>query len=358
MYITHIQLKNFRCFKELNLSFDKPVILLEGVNGTGKTSILEALHYACYLRSFRTYSPNELTHFEQDSFFLKIQVSDSQTVGNEIKIGFSGKKRVVKVNQKNIVSYKELMDFYRVVTLTEDDLALIKEGPEIRRSFLDQVIMLYDPDFSLLLKKLRYTVDSRNALFKQRNCQEYYDFWSRELWDISLKIRQSRREALFSLESGVKELLLAHFPKDISISCIYNAKRESLKTFEEFLEQNPLLYHNELQQGRSLFGAHLDDFTIQFKSQRSRAFASRGQQKLIILLLKIAQIQDLIAKSAVYPILLLDDFMTDFDQVRSDQLIDVLKMLNCQLIFTSPVNAGSFVQKLSSLNFQRLIISY
>ncbi len=359
MHITGIHLKNFRCFKELNLTFDKHIILLEGINGTGKTSVLEALHYACYLRSFRTHSPQELSYFDQNSFFVKIALKSQDYQEHEIKIGFSGKKRVVKVDQKSIVSYKELMDYYRIVTLTEDDLALIKEGPDQRRVFLDQVMMLYDPDFALLVKKLRYTVDSRNALFRHNNSQEYYEFWSKELWDISYAIRTKRKEGLAELDTGVKELLAAHFPQDISISFAYQEKKESAATnFEQFWADQPLLYQNELQLGRSLFGAHLDDFMIQFRDQRSRAFASRGQQKLIILLLKIAQIKNLIAKKAVRPILLLDDFITDLDQERSDQIIDVLKNLDCQLIFTCPTSNSFLLQKLESLNFQRLIISH
>jgi len=359
MHITGIQLKNFRCFKEFNITFDRPVILLEGANGTGKTSVLEALHYACYLRSFRTHSPQELTYFDQNSFFVKITLADQDLQQHEIKIGFSGKKRAVKINQKNIVSYKELMDYYRIVTLTEDDLSLIKEGPEQRRMFIDQVIMLYDADFALLIKKLRYTVDSRNALFRQSNSQEYYDFWSRELWDVSHAIRQKRTVALAELEKEVQELLATHFPQDILISFAYQEKKGGNESsFEDFLDNQPLLYQSELHMGRSLFGAHLDDFAIHFKQQRSRAFASRGQQKLIVLLLKIAQIKNLLARKAVRPILLLDDFMTDLDEDRSNQLIDVLKNLNCQLIFTCPINNSSLLQKLESLNFQRLIVTH
>lgn len=359
MHITGIQLKNFRCFKDLQLSFEKPIVLLEGMNGTGKTSILEAIHYACYLRSFRTHSPQELAYFDQNSFFVKINLANDLQQTHEIKIGFSGKKRIVKIDQKNIVSYKELMNYYRVVTLTEDDLALIKEGPEVRRSFIDQVVVLYDPDFSLLLKKLKYTVESRNALFSQKFSQDHYDFWSRELWNISFLIRKKRKEALAEIELAVTELLTTHFPENVSIVLSYQEKKGAEEeSFESFYENQPLLYQSELHQGRTLFGAHLDDFTIQFKQQRSRAFASRGQQKLIILLLKIAQIKNLISKNMTQPILLLDDFMTDLDEPRSNQLIEILKNLNCQLIFTCPINNSFLLQKLEALDFQKLIVSH
>src|SRR5690606_9539424 len=115
---------------ELDLSAS--LILLEGGNGAGKTSLIEALHYGCYLRSFRTHMPRELSQFGAQDFFIKLDISSShegQLLDHEIQVGFSAGKRLVKIDKKPIASYKELMDFYRVVSVTEDDLELIKGSP-------------------------------------------------------------------------------------------------------------------------------------------------------------------------------------------------------------------------------------
>ena len=106
------------------------------------------MHYLCYLRSFRTHLPQELVQFGQDNFFIKARLENGNAAdGYDLQVGFSNKKRLVKVNNKSIASYKELLDYYRIVTITEDDLGLIKDGPEERRLFIDQAIMLADPEF-------------------------------------------------------------------------------------------------------------------------------------------------------------------------------------------------------------------
>ena len=167
MQIHHIHLKNFRCFADFSLAIEKPIVIITGDNGSGKSSLLEAIHYGCYLRSFRTHTPGELIHFGDTSFFMKFEV-ESVFMRNTLQIGFAGKKRLVKIDQKTITSYKELAQFYRIVTLTEDDLFIIKGGPEIRRFFIDQAIALQNPEFVTVMKQYRAVLEQRNS-FLQKN---------------------------------------------------------------------------------------------------------------------------------------------------------------------------------------------
>ena len=141
------ELKNFRCFSQHTISFDQQLVLIEGDNGCGKTSLLEAFHYCCYLRSFRTHNPRTLIKHDQSSFFIKLKIEDSVDVApihHTVQVGFSGNRRSVKLDSHPICSYKELMDSYRVITLTENDLALVCAGPEERRAFVDQALVLQE----------------------------------------------------------------------------------------------------------------------------------------------------------------------------------------------------------------------
>lgn len=348
MFITSVLIKQFRCFSQLTLSFEKRAILIEGLNGTGKTSLLEALHYACYLRSFRTHVPAELIEREADSFFVKLMVGDGIET-HDIQVGFSKRKRVVKVNQKQIGSYKDLLGLYRVITLTEDDLDLIKDGPEIRRIFIDQAVLMHTPDYNLLLKKLRHTVDSRNALIKSGKMSgDSYQLWTERLDEISNEIRLKRIEMMNRLVSEVDLLITEFFGSQFTISCAYSPKnREDSDNFRI----------RELALGRTLYGAHLDDFSIDFKQHKSRIYASRGQQKLIIMLFKIAQVRLLGSLESVSPIFLLDDFITDLDEPRALQLVSVLKSLECQLLVTAPASISPLYRALEQLDYQRISIS-
>lgn len=144
LQLASLYLKDFRCFEQTTIDLDSKIVLICGANGTGKTSLLEALYYGCYLRSFRTHLSRDLVALGKDSFFVKFLIRDGvedNSVDHTIQIGFAHNKRLVKVDNKTAISYKDLLLYYRVVSLTEDDLKLIQDGPEERRAFLDQALL-------------------------------------------------------------------------------------------------------------------------------------------------------------------------------------------------------------------------
>ena len=357
MRITHLQLKNFRCFESLHLDFHAPVILIAGLNGAGKTSLLEAMHYVGYLRSFRTHLPQELMMFNKESFFIKVSLQGTFDESYELQVGFSKKKRLVKVNDKALSSYKELLHYYRVITVTEEDLGLIKEGPDLRRLFIDQFIVLNDTDFSTLLKRNKAIVEQRNALLRKGGSSESYHLWTHQLWQTSAFIEEKRRAALATISQALIILINEYFNQEFQVNFTYQHKKALLGSYEEFQNKYPHLYNDEQRFGYSLFGAHLDDFLIWFKDLKSKSFASRGQQKLILILLKAAQIK-LLKEQGRDTILLLDDFMTDFDQIRTQILLKMLTDLKIQLIFTVPAHQGQLEEtlRLYSPSFTKLTI--
>lgn len=344
MHVRHIQLKNFRCFKDVVVSFNNPLVVISGANGTGKTSLLEALYYACYARSFRTHNALELVRINAPSFFIKIGFG-SDNEQHELQVGFADKKRLIKLDQHTVSTYKQLLDHYRVVTLTEDELELIKGAPEERRRFLDQATLLQDPEHVSDLKKLRHIVTARNALLKQGVIdKDSYQVWTEQLKTCSTLIQTRRILLLNDLERLVNTLLVQYISPDSSAGLEYIPKLYA-----------PDLYEREVRFGRSFFGAHLDEFVIHFQEQKSRAFASRGQQKLLVILIKMAQIQ-LLAQKRGPCLVLLDDFMTDFDPYHAQALVKALIGLKCQLLFTAPGHLGSLERFFYELGAQELKI--
>lgn len=344
MQLTAVHLKNFRCFDDKTIHLTSNVVVIEGLNGSGKTTLLEALHYLCYLRSFRTHLPRDLLNFGEDTFFVKALFNErAGQASHEIQVGFSGKKRLVKINQKAVSSYKELLDHYRVVTLTEDDLDLIKGGPDVRRTFVDQLIALYDPSYMQTIRVFKKVVENRNMmLVGSRVGRDSYELWTTQLLEKTREIQDLRCRALDELATAVNAMLAQYVDKELRVSFDYVPKRVAQHVLlETLLGQESALYQDECRYRRSLFGAHLDDFVITLRDKRSKRFASRGQQKLIVMLIKIAQIRQLNEKKGP-AIFLLDDFMTDFDSDRARQLIKTLADLDNQLIFTSPVSNDSF----------------
>jgi DNA replication and repair protein RecF len=358
--IEQLTLKNFRCFKQYTLDFLAPISCIIGDNGSGKSSILEALHYACYLRSFRTHMPRELVRFDDENFFIKANLQETVnmvSLPHELTLGFSKRKRLVKIDQQLVTSYKEILKLYRVVTLTQDDLSLIKGNPEGRRLFLDQALALEFPEFHSRIKRYRHILESRNTLLYQGGyTQDSYYLWTHQLWQEAQIIQDYRKQFLDRLGTSINTMLLNTFGEGLSVIFEYHSKKTiENQIFEEFIASNNDLYQSEAIMKRSLFGAHLDDFTIDFCQKNSRAFASRGQQKLIVMLIKIAQLQEIADKHGKV-LFLLDDFMTDFDAQRGELLLSLMLALPCQLIFTSPIKSSYFDMLLAYYKAQEVVL--
>jgi len=366
MRITSIALKHFRCFPTLQLTLDNPVCLLTGSNGIGKTSLIEALHFACYLRSFKTHLPKELIQLSHESFsiVLKLDTTTSSLSLAEqalvdqdtVAVHVAGSKKAVKINQQAITSYKELRERYKVITITEDDLDLIKGPPASRRAFLDQLITLIDPTYTLELRSYKTTLENRNALFTRPIVHETYHLWTEQLLIRSQSIQKRRKEILEALQARAQYYALEFFGEAYTLNFSYEYARPYIihDNIDDFLNAYPNLARHESAFHRSLFGVHLDDMHIVFQEKASRAFASRGQQKLMVFLLKLAQL-DIIAehnhkpKSAIF---LIDDFMTDFDEHKINALFPLIMRSASQIIITSPLKKGFLHNKLLEHNAQ------
>ena len=335
MIITSCTLKNFRCFDEYTTHFTQPIVIIEGHNGCGKSSLLEALHYACYLKSFRTHTLKELISFKQESFYIDILGHDQADAGEttRIRIGYSPAKRVVKVNEKKPDSYKDLVSSYKIISIHEPDLQLITGSPEFRRSALDQALLIRTPSAALYLKRYKTYVEQRNALLDQPSFnQTVWEILTKQVWECGYQITQLRQELLGALQIQMQALIQEHFMPFPTITLSYESKGSLGESFEEFLSASGKLFEQERFARRTLFGPHLDDLSIEYNNLDSRHFASRGQQKLIMVLFKIAQC----TLNQNQSIILLDDILADFDQNTLSKIVMLCANTSPQLFITTP----------------------
>ena len=364
MKLTRVDLKNFRCFSAATFDLDAKTVLISGSNGAGKSSLLEALHYLCYLRSFRAASPRDLIQFGSDNFFVKAQFCSAlqDDVPQDLQVGFAQKKRLVKLNQKPIGTFKELLYHYRVVTVTEDDLGLIKNGPDVRRQFIDHAALLENADYAQDVRAFKKVLQNRNnLLLRGGGSLDSQELWTRQLWERSRVLWKKRTTLLKKLEKKLNQMLAQTFrDEQLRVKLEYKIKKvDPENKFENFMIQclHKKLFMQEQRFARSLFGAHLDDISIRFQDKRSKQYASRGQQKLIVFLLKIAKLVVLDHSNAP-AVLLLDDFMADFDEIRIEKLVHFIGQLPNQVLFTSPAKKGHFDDQVLQLGAKRVGLSY
>ncbi|MFA6066003.1 MAG: DNA replication and repair protein RecF [Candidatus Babeliaceae bacterium] len=333
MLLKSVFLKNFRCFTAYQIALESPFILLSGKNGSGKTSVIEALHYACYLTSFRTHQPKDMIAFGEETCFIKIE-GISEEYDWTIQAGFDKKKRSIKVNNTAATSYKDLIDTYRVISIMEDDLQFIHGSPDYRRQLINQLLILLDPSLYSVLKKYRTILEQRNAALES-GMQDpiLYDVWTMQLWELTKTLHEHRIHLIDKLQLIMQDFVGCFFDDRYLFSLHYITKRYKItSSYNNFLEENKALLQQERLYKRSLFGAHLDDITLLFHDKISKQFASRGQQKLLVVLLKLAH-HKIINKSSL---ILVDDFITDFDDTTIALLLQLFTSLKSQLIITTP----------------------
>jgi DNA replication and repair protein RecF len=350
--VESLTLQNFRCFSERSFSFNGRLVIIEGPNGSGKSCLLEALHYCCYLRSFRTRLNRDLVRLGDNHFFVKIKVhQEAAALTDDIQVGFSDAEgKVVRWNQTKVTSYKDLVAHFKVITLVADDINVIQGEPEMRRDFLNYALMLNNPSWLVKFKTYRQVLEQRNSILARGSgVDDTFMTWTQKLWEEAAVLRQQREEYLRQLENVVNRLLEVYFSDDkesdfrveLAYATKHGADAESFDYFWRIFERSHAA--TEWLWRRSLFGIHLDDVTIIFQKKKARVYASRGQQKLLAFLLKIAQLEQLSQQNSEPGILLLDDFMTDFDRGRVERCLRALQNFNVQIFLSTPIDARSFL---------------
>jgi len=346
---------------ERKYAFDagKQFIVILGSNGAGKTTLLEKLFYVCHLKSFRTAQSTDLITFGRQTFFIEVALQDDSSLEQHtISVGCDGERKVVKLDGKSIRAHKDILQHYRVLGVTEDDLDLIRGAPQLRRTFLYQTQMLFDPDFVERMRAYRRCLNQRNALLfslkgggLSSSSKQQLMVWTKKLWELSLAEIILFKQLLIKINAQIVSLLAEHCTVDnLSIQATYESsfirENESFDGFWTRYESE--LCPGELAQGRSAWGLHLDDLVVDLTDKSMRRFASRGQQKLAILLLKVSVLYLLGRGTSVF---IVDDFMTDFDASRIQQVMRILKATQSQVFITSPLQMSFFNDFESDIQF-------
>lgn len=333
MHIEHLSLKNFRNYSAEEFDFIPQTNLLYGKNAQGKTNALEALYLFSIGKSFRTAQDRELIRFGEEAARAELVFSDAKRQQKIEIILRRDRKKQIKINGVVIRKLSELVGRLNVVLFCPEELGLVKEGPNVRRRFVDIALSQLRPNYYHVLGLYHKVLEQRNSLLRKMKYEKNAALadtmfvWNEKLATYGVQIAAYRKEFLSGLEQYAQKV-----HHEISGETLGVEYRSRVGSKEEFLEKLSSNLAGEAEQGYTLYGPHRDDILLTINGRDAKSFASQGQQRTIVLSLKLAQADFLYEETGEYPILLLDDIMSELDAGRRAYLAE--KILEKQVVIT------------------------
>ena len=331
MLARRITLCNFRNIREASVCFDEGVNVLYGDNAEGKTNLLEAVYYASIGKSFRGQHTAEVISFGENEASLTLDFKRGEREQSITLRFLSGRIRTVEKNKVKLSRMSELVGSFRAVLFCPEHLSLIKDGPSERRNFLDIAISAAEPLYLGALQRYHRILKQRNALIKSAEkdpdgFQETVSVWSEQLATEGAFIASRRAAFIKRAEQHLKEIFAdmtgtREIPTLAYLGCggrefseydnVEQTKRVLLRKLSDYHER-------ELGAGATLYGIHKDDLEVELNGRSARLYCSQGQQRSLALALKLAEGELCRADCGEYPVLLLDDVLSELDAGRRE----------------------------------------
>jgi len=353
--VKSIKLKNFRNFEELNIELNDVLNIFIGDNGQGKTNLLESIYLCSIGKTFKLNTENDLIKFGQNNFEIEIVVNKGNKENKTINIAYmKNQNRIVKINGVKLDKNSELIGYMNNVIFTPDDLKIVKGSPIERRKFVNIDISQIKPKYKYLLKNYKKIVLGRNNILKNLNNnsnREVLSIWDDYLIDVGSEIIFYRNEYINKLKYEASKIYSDISDNkesfDLSYKCdignVENLSKDDIKKiFREKIEKN---IENEIFRKNSLHGPHKDDITIKINNKDFKYFGSQGQQRSAVLAIKLGEIEIIKNEIGEYPILLLDDVLSELDNKRKGFLIDYIKDIQTIITSTDDTDLKDLVKK-------------
>ena len=333
MYVKELKLKGFRNYKDETFKFSPNTNIIYGNNAQGKTNALEAVYLFSIGKSFRTQQDKELIGFEENNTTIEVTFENSIRE-NKIEITVRrDKRKQIKVNGVPISRTGELIGLFTVVLFSPDELNLTKGSPNARRRFLDIAISQMRPKYYHILRRYHKILDQRNNLIKKlrftdnETLKNTLFVWNEKLADYGFAVISYRKEFCESLKKYAKNI-----HKEISGEEFEVRYKPSFSAKEEFLEKLNSSIDREIEMGFTMYGPHREDLDIFVGGRDIKTYGSQGQHRSAVLALKLSQADMIFDDTGEYPVLLLDDIMSELDGERRAYLSGKIK--NKQVIIT------------------------
>lgn len=329
MIIKNITLVDYRNIEKLNIDLSPNVNLFYGDNAQGKTNILESMYMCATGRSQRTHISKELIRFGCQSAHIQLMVSKGSFT-DKINIHIKpNNKKGIAINNISIKNVNELFGTVNIIFFSPQDLLLVKEGPTLRRRYMDMELCQLNRLYSYNLSNYYRVLKERNLLLKNKPDEFTLDAYDTKLVEYGIKIIEEREKFIEKLNisadkihsdiTGNKEILKIKYISNVSV-----------ENFEKKLKSDK---SRDIYYGTTSHGIHKDDLLFEINGINARDYGSQGQQRTVCLSLKLAEVE-MVREAVNYnPILLLDDVLSELDRNRQLYILNSIK--DVQTIITS-----------------------
>lgn len=356
MVIKTLFLKNFRNYTEEEISFSNGVNILTGANAQGKTNVAEAIFFLC-----TGYSPRA----NKDSVIIKNGETTAEIKGIanssygevSVKIDFNkNDKKSIYVNGLQVLKVGELLGNMHSVFFNPSELKLVQETPEDRRRFLNISLSQMGKSYFYALQRYNKILAQRNNLLKDPNreiIEETLSIWDKQLSMEAGKIIKARNDFLKEISpiAEEKHALLSGGKETLTMkteSGYYGSEEEIAFAMYEDLK---VAFLKDVRLGYTTIGPHRDDIKFMLNGLDARVYGSQGQQRTIALSLKLAETEMFYKRFGEYPILILDDVLSELDKKRQKKLVESVK--DIQTVFTT-TNIDRSIFK--SVDYKKIVI--
>jgi DNA replication and repair protein RecF len=349
-----IRIANFRNHSLLEFEPGPSITVIHGRNGTGKTSLLEAVHFCALTRGFAGNADRECLSFGSDHFSIKARFISDRNSTTEVRVFYTAEKeKQVFVNEQEITSYSRHIGTIPCVTFTPHELAIVTGSPSDRRKFMDSAICQHDRRYLADLIQYRRVLQQRNALlagsFDSSSSIDGLEIWTEQLSALAASIILVRREFLARFSIIFREIY-SWFPDGQVPAIEYRSSIGDIDAgigIDELAtlinERYSKLRRQEIQRCQTLAGPHRDDILFFNDTHEVRKFASQGQQRGYLVAMKIALHRYLYEVLGEMPVTLLDDLFSELDDAVEMRITESLGTCGQVLVTSTEMKSGNGV---------------
>lgn len=332
MYVEKLTLNNFRNYKDITLDFDPHLNIFIGPNAQGKTNLLEALVFASIGKSHRG-KDEDLAIWGHDFFRIIVDLK-KQDRDYKIEIRWQEKRKKILINGVTKKKTGDLIGNLNTVLFAPEDLQMVKGGPGERRKFLDLEISQLNPSYYHDLQQYIKILSQRNNLLKKiaqgLSSATMLEIWDQQLVEVGTKLFLKRVEILkkFNPLARLMHRKITDGNETLEIQYVSSLEneKEDLRSYKEnWHEAMEKARKEEIRKGFTLYGPHRDDLRFMVNNMDMRYFGSQGQQRTTALAVKLAELELVKSEVGHYPVLLLDDVMSELDDMRQKYLLQTIQ---------------------------------